>query len=415
MLTDTNMFEFTGRGGCGKVPTSDEGSQDSRDKGVNTWCPSRNIAHSFHPLRLDPTYHCMDMYARFAADGNLCRTAWPSQSSENLRFNLERRAVKLSRHNHHKMAPTLNFGGKTEHWSSNDSTKIAGSLVSFQKKVTEPQGSSQPEESMVNYYKELSSKDLLRHCTTSKQESVRVQQVVGQFSDSEVTEFIEKISPRLSRLCVHKYGNFVVQRLLPLSESFLKKMESMFMLRFMKYSSNEYSSRVMQACVELSPGFRALVLQTCIKNLSVVATQSASTFLLGTAIKSSPEQYWKELAGEFASQPEKWLSFKYTKRVLLNLARYARAQTTLDDVLKTLMHEGSLVHALQDKHSTQIVLALLEQLHPPTLKILKAVRSKLPEALLSAKYFSFFADALKKFPNHVVLDQVSTLVSAPTL
>lgn len=122
--------------------------------------------------------------------------------------------------------------------------------------------------------------------TLSKESSMSIQWYISECSQEELAALADKVKLRLPELIVHKFGSFVIQRLLIHFDQAYAMVEHFCMLKFDDLIKNEYSSRVIQLLIEKSKSFCNFSLSIFKRNIEKAIGTSSACHLLVACLKN---------------------------------------------------------------------------------------------------------------------------------
>lgn len=253
----------------------------------------------------------------------------------------------------------------------------------------------------------IERKDFAKLCMSEKEISVSFQAYIESCSEEEVNQICSWVYTNMSQMIVHQYGNYIVQKLIKRSPSFLKTVTSYCQTRFFDLASNEFSSRVMQTLVEMSKEFRTFCLKSFKSDLSNFAQSISAVFLLSVAIRCSPsDAEYSFVKDALLRNTKKWLGNKYLKRIIVSYLQNCSPQG-LDAIFKGLRVESTFLKFLDDKYSCYMLLMFIERHHAMTKShLLKRLQTDL-RGLLSTKFFRFFYSKILKCGESLLIADIN--------
>lgn len=261
------------------------------------------------------------------------------------------------------------------------------------------------------------SSQVIELCVCSKEYSMAIQKYIDASSEIEMAKMLSAISSKLSTLSTDKFGNYVIQKLVAKSPELLSRFAKLTLTSntFIRFASNEYSSRIMQVCAKISSPFCSKIFVLAQTNFAKVVGSSGSTFLLSACIKHSvSESEYLFVLDYLIENSQFWLGIKLFKRVLVSIISVCSDQT-IDRVFTEL--EGLLDNPMifKEKYSVLLLVSLLQRGHSPSVRIACRLVSSNNEELLRMKHFRFFFASVVESRISPVLDKIfeSTKVSIP--
>lgn len=237
-----------------------------------------------------------------------------------------------------------------------------------------------------------SDEEIVELCIHSKEQSIAFQRSITTLDTNQLERVIKIVSSNLLKLCTDKLGNYVVQQLVRGSPELKNQFANLCLNRreFMKFAANEYSSRVMQVCVEICPLFRREVLKLVKQDFSRVVASSAPTFLLTVCFRYAQSESDILFPLVYLSKDKNhWLGTKFFKRILVSLATIS-SSTVLDRIYSCIEHLLTTQQLFSDKYSVFLALTLIQRGHLPTIYTVCKNISMNIALLLKMKHFKFF-------------------------
>ncbi len=101
---------------------------------------------------------------------------------------------------------------------------------------------------------------IFRMCSESKERSLQVQALLQSMPQDQLEQFTGFLSTKLEVLLVDRFASYVVQHLIEVDAKTLAAVSRIVAGDFLKFATNEYSSRLMQRIFALDPDFCKQVL-----------------------------------------------------------------------------------------------------------------------------------------------------------
>ena len=223
----------------------------------------------------------------------------------------------------------------------------------------------------------------------------------------------------LDSLITHKYGNYVLQSLVRMSQKIRSTTQSLCRTRISTYSTNEYASRVMQVLVADDKEFRNWVLAWARGQESRLAECPASGLLLAAAVKNCLSgQNYESIVSAVVRNPWKWSSTKYHKRIMTSLFQVASTKT-LDTLFRALNLDFEIAGQFEEKYSAFAFYTLLLREYSPALVALENTIETSSAELFGSRYFRHTLNSLATAPaakfifprlSNVIADNLSTIM-----
>lgn len=248
-------------------------------------------------------------------------------------------------------------------------------------------------------FNKLSQSQVLSFCTESKQISVEFQAFLLITTPKIIEVISGKLDAWVELMLLDKFANYVLRKLVKLNGSIRIKSTNLLMSTFEKTISDEYSSGVLQACMEADQETVERVLYQLSMYPSLIRNSASAVSVLSTAIRvAKTESHFIFVLKQFERDPLKWLAKRQLKRSLIAFMHYASAKS-LNRVHGVLFSACPPLTLLQDKYSTYVLLTLIERVHLHTIQDMKQLICDDLVALASTKYFRFFVSHLSKNNN----------------
>jgi hypothetical protein len=249
----------------------------------------------------------------------------------------------------------------------------------------------------------LKSEDIFYYATKNKYMSAAFQHMVESASKEELENLIDTLDRQcLLGLVQHKYGNYIVLKMVERNYRLLILLTSLCTEEFYALAFNEFASRVMQALVELNPEFRTFVFTQTRANLRSFLTSIASVLLLSAAVKySASENEYFDLLRTVQANPRQWVSTKYHKRVLTSILQVCSFRS-VKAICTGLGIPQVLGQYLQEKYCAFIILTLLQKGYIPLVKAFQRSLDREPKFLSGCRYFRPLLEKLVESGNKSV-------------
>ena len=252
------------------------------------------------------------------------------------------------------------------------------------------------EEISRSAFLQASFEKMLRWATESKASSLRLQRFVQNCSDDCLAWLIGFVEKHSSALLTHKFGSYVVQKLIPRSSADLGELTRHCRLHFADLAKNEFSSRALQKLIEHSAAFRRFAMLTFKNDLELYTKDVASGYLVAAGIlQAQPEEERDILSGYLRSGKNKWYESKYAKKVI-SVYLSVCSPSKLDAFFRSLHIGPNLLLFMQDKHSCNILLTFLARRHPMAQSLVLRHLMRKPVPLIRTKFFGFFIAEISK-------------------
>lgn len=216
---------------------------------------------------------------------------------------------------------------------------------------------------------------------------MRIQCYISECEPEALAEFTENLQPHISVLIVHKFGSFILQRLLASFGPSFEMVEGLCKANFQELIKNEYSSRVIQLLIEKSNEFCDFTLEFFRENLVQATTLSSACHLLVAALKNTTSVHSRDFIIDHLRKKPVLIGNRFFQRVLLTYVHIG-TQKQLDEVAAVLGISSKLSRLFNRKATNVIVLTLLKREHKPTTHAVCIQLSRNPQQLFETRYFT---------------------------
>ncbi len=244
---------------------------------------------------------------------------------------------------------------------------------------------------------EASDQSLLEWATRSKISSMSLQASIEGCSEVCLDRLFGFSRNYLNLLVAHRFGSYLIQKLLMRDKRMTSLLNDFCQAFFFKLATDEYSSRIMQRLIELSPAFRRFAMLTFKNDLELYTKGVAAGFLVSAGVLHSQSEEERDVISNHIKKggPHKILENKYFKKILVSYLSVCSAEK-LDKLFTWLRFDKGLRYFLQDKHSCFILIKYLERHHQKSCAaILDALKSK-TLSIIRMKFFGYFIGQLVK-------------------
>ena len=281
-------------------------------------------------------------------------------------------------------------GEKRTKKANNDSLLGSSSLRAESLVDSSLQDTPQSEEISTSAFRDASFETMLRWATESKASSLRLQRFCQNCPEdclSRLAELVEKHGPKL---LTHRFGSYLVQKLVPRIGTSLSELARYCRLHFAQLATNEYSSRALQKLIEHSPAFRSFAMLTFKSDLELYTKDVASGYLVTAGILQARSEEERDVLSDYLrSGKSKWYESKYAKKVIIAYLS-ACAPHKLDSFFHSLQIGPNLLLFMQDKHSCNILFTFLARRHALARSLVLNSLIRNPVPLVRTKFFGYF-------------------------
>lgn len=228
----------------------------------------------------------------------------------------------------------------------------------------------------------------------NKERALRLQELLRDSQESLLIDsIVMKLIPAVDSLCRHPLGNYLVQVLCKASQIMYHHVQNICRLNYARFLENEFSSRVIQSCIEINPLYRLEILSLFSKNMKLASKNSATVFVVSACIRACQnESEFSFFIEDFFSKPKDWFTSRWSKRILVSLVDSC-SPSTLHEIAAKIYSKVRYFHLmLKDKYLTLVLLALLAREHKPTIRKLSFSLSRNILAYVNSRHFEFFLE-----------------------
>lgn len=261
-------------------------------------------------------------------------------------------------------------------------------------------------------YSSMTKSDLLDICTATKAASLALQEyltICPLEIAAELSVRIYKLN-LIRRLSASKFGCYVIQRLVKRDPWFRGKFQQFAEATFPKSATNEFVSRIMQACVELDPEFRVWILHKSPHHFEILSNSAASMILIQLCIKrSESESEYLFIVKLLQNDPHFWQQQKYFQRILVPLVHVC-SEPVLNILFDKLNLQTAVNEFLQRKYSTYIVVTMISRGFQKMIEALRRVFKEDIRGFVRLQFFRLFFLQLRDFGLHFMLQELANSV-----
>ena len=251
---------------------------------------------------------------------------------------------------------------------------------------------------------EASDESLLDWSTRSKISSMSLQASIDGCSEVCLDRLFGFAKNCLDLLVAHRFGSYLIQKLLVRDKRMSSLLTDYCQAYFNKLATDEYSSRIMQRLIELSPPFRKFAMLTFKSDLELYTKGVAAGFLVCAGVLHSQSEEERDVISNHIKKgsPHKILENKYFKKILVSYLSVC-SDEKLDKLFVWLRFDKGLRYFLQDKHSCFILIKYLERHHQRSSAALLDSLKRKTLSIIRTKFFGYFIGQLVKKKETTVL------------
>ena len=201
---------------------------------------------------------------------------------------------------------------------------------------------------------------ILAYANDSKEESLGLQAFIMECSEESLLVIRKILLSKVCLLDIHKYGSYVLQRLIIRDAYSMNFLSSYFNKNFLILMHNEFSSRIMQLLIECSASFRKTSINQLKANFSNALTSSPASHLIKACIKNVTNLEELSFILNKLEENPKMISNSIFRNVLIAYAQIC-SQSNLQKIALILRIETRFLFYLNSKSFTSIIFLLLER------------------------------------------------------
>lgn len=261
----------------------------------------------------------------------------------------------------------------------------------------------------------ISSKDCLYQniislCTSTKEMSLAFQNYLSECTEEETRIIGLKISNHYRQLITHRYANYVLQRLVVKDPYTLKALSSYCQANFMELIHNEYASRVLQALIETSLGFRHFVIKIFKSDLTLCLGKITAVYLLIACIKNTADLREMHFLVESLQYNQGLISCKLYQRVLVTYVQHC-TEEDLEEVYRVMKIKKNIRSFLNNKFLTYVILTMLQRGQQRVISSLIDLIVYKTETLFETRFFKLLLSKLWDQNSGVALAQIASTLA----
>ena len=244
---------------------------------------------------------------------------------------------------------------------------------------------------------DASDRSLLDWSTRSKTSSMALQASIDSCSEMGLDRLFGFVRNNLDFLVAHRFGSYLIQKLLVRDGRMAALLTEYCQAFFYQLANDEYSSRIMQRLIELSPTFRRFAMLTFKSDLELYTKGVAAGFLVSAGVLHSQNEEERDVIMNHIKKgsPHKILENKYFKKILVTYLTVCSSEK-LDKLFSWLRFDKGIRYFLQDKHSCFILVKYLERHHHKSCAAMINTLKRKTVSTIRTKFFGYFIGQLVK-------------------
>lgn len=227
---------------------------------------------------------------------------------------------------------------------------------------------------------------IFRICVASKDSSLAVQTFMSECDEVSLDSFVAKIQPYLQEMVSHRFGNFVVQRLISKHLPTLKAVEKLARQNFQTLITNEFSSRVLEVVIQLSQSACDFALEYFRANFNEAILSNSACLILVAGIKQTPHFGKCAFIVERLREQRRILGNKFFRRALVTFLTVSPKEY-LDQVASIMDVSSQFTQLFSRKATASVAVSLLQRDHAETWNALTRQLRRAPARLLARPLF----------------------------
>jgi len=276
--------------------------------------------------------------------------------------------------------------------SSDPEYCFLGALPKHMERASRHTGEQAPQVSKAVEIEGMGVGNFRENFICDKQGAAALQQLL-ESSSPQLQQIAAVVRHDLPYLITHKFGNYVLQKLIPVDDQLKSAVIRLACIHFDVLVINEFSSRVMQHLVENDLGFRIEALHQFAEKKDLWLKSIAALFVLSSCMRhSTPKEYAFVVDFLLKSRP-RLLASKFYKRATVSLVE-CLPEDRLHPVFEFISFAHSLHESLEDKYLTYVLIAFLRREHAPALELLCTAIEDDLASLLRCIYFKLLLNKL---------------------
>ena len=248
---------------------------------------------------------------------------------------------------------------------------------------------------------ELSADQIIEFSTRDKYVSLAFQRYLYTVWMKPVPTFTAVITKHLEVLATHQYGNYVLQVLSLRDLKIRNLVEDACRKNFLQWLGNEFSSRLLQHLLELSPSFQWFVSTQFSLKFELCRQDLSSLFVTVALIKSARDPGMLLFLDTFLQQKiQAALDNRFMRRLIVFYCEKA-PENTLDLVFHEMVALFSQEKILRERTLVSILQGIMSRKHPGALSMLERLVKQRPEQLVKDGFFRFLIKKCFIFPQSI--------------
>jgi hypothetical protein len=227
------------------------------------------------------------------------------------------------------------------------------------------------------------ARQVLAMCLQDKQGSIQVQRYLKQIDPQEQTKLTLLLSSSLDRLLTDRFGSYVLQYLVSVDSNMFGKVKSVVLKNFIKCTTNEFSSRIMQRMFQLDQEFSVRCFELMKDEFKQLINNFSGSILLTKLVGIVRDESHHSQIMKILEQNKEYLRKAYFNRMLSTLVSCCSDQI-LDQVVQHIKSHVWII--MNDKFGYCILQTIFQRNHEGGIALIRRACFKHMDALLIRRY-----------------------------
>jgi hypothetical protein len=227
------------------------------------------------------------------------------------------------------------------------------------------------------------ARQVLAMCLQDKQGSIQVQRYLKQIDPQEQAKLILQLAPSLDRLLTDRFGSYVVQYLVSVDCFLFAKVKSVVLRSFIKCTTNEFSSRIMQRMFQLDRDFSVRCFELMKVEFKQLINNFSGSILLAKLVAILDDGFYHGQVTQILEQNKEYLRKAYFNRMLSTLVSCCSDQI-LDQVVQHIKSHVWIL--MNDKFGYCILQTIFQRNHEGGIALIRQACAKHINTLLIRRY-----------------------------
>ena len=248
---------------------------------------------------------------------------------------------------------------------------------------------------------DLTTEQILEFSTRDKHISLAFQRYLYTVWMKPAPTFTAVITKHLEVLATHQYGNYVLQILSLRDPKIRNFVEETARMNFLQWLGNEYSSRLLQHLIELSPSFQWFVSTKFSLRFDLCRQDLSSLFVAIALIKSARDPGMLLFLDNYLQEKtQAALENRYMRRLIVFYCEKA-PQATLDLIFREMVDLFPPDKLIRERTLVSILQGIMSRKHAAALALLEKLVKQRPEQLVKDGFFRFLIKKCFIFPQSI--------------